>query len=209
MSTRTPHILIVEDDPEISRMLTRLLEANEMRATAVTDGRGLFRALTDGRIDLVLLDVMLPGENGFTLCGRIRAERDTPVVMLTAKAEDVDRIVGLELGADDYVTKPFNPHDLLSLFGIEEGEETSETTSASARAETTAADRLEELLAAIDTNEDGEISSDEQKNFLDALKEAEEERSSAKQAQLGYGATVQMGAEIADPWSHMSAAGWA
>jgi two-component system OmpR family response regulator len=80
----------------------------------VADGRGMWAALEGGRFDLVILDVMLPGEDGFVLCRSLRARGDMPVIMLTAKGEDMDRIVGLELGADDYLAKPFNPRELLA-----------------------------------------------------------------------------------------------
>jgi two-component system OmpR family response regulator len=112
--SRTPHILLVEDDPEIARMLVRFLGQNEMRVTAVTNGRAMFRAFDDGQIDLVLLDLMLPGEGGLALCARLRADSRVPVVIVTAKGDEVDRIVGLEIGADDYVAKPFNPRELLA-----------------------------------------------------------------------------------------------
>ena len=82
--------------------------------SAVADGRGLWNALGIGQVDLVILDVMLPGEDGFVLCRNLRARGTWPVIMLTAKGEDTDRIIGLELGADDYLSKPFNPRELLA-----------------------------------------------------------------------------------------------
>jgi two-component system OmpR family response regulator len=114
VSNAPDHILIVDDDREIRGLLGDYLEKNGLRTTAVADGRGMWAALEGGRFDLVILDVMLPGEDGFVLCRSLRARGDMPVIMLTAKGEDMDRIVGLELGADDYLAKPFNPRELLA-----------------------------------------------------------------------------------------------
>lgn len=111
---RSEHILIVDDDAEIRTLLREYLERNGMRAQAVADGRGMRAALQNGRFDLVILDLMLPGEDGLTLCRDLRAQSNLPVIMLTARGEDTDRIVGLEMGADDYVPKPFNPRELLA-----------------------------------------------------------------------------------------------
>jgi two-component system OmpR family response regulator len=108
------HILIVDDDREIRTLLGDYLQKNGYRTTAVADGKAMWNAMTAGRFDLVILDVMLPGEDGFVLCRNLRARGDLPVIMLTAKGEDTDRIVGLELGADDYLPKPFNPRELLA-----------------------------------------------------------------------------------------------
>ncbi|MDX1540728.1 MAG: response regulator [Geminicoccaceae bacterium] len=110
----TPHILIVDDDPEIRDLLRRYLEKHDLRATTVGDGPAMRRALDGGRFDLVVLDLMLPREDGLSLCRQLRANTDLPVIMLTAMGEEVDRIVGLEMGADDYVAKPFNPRELLA-----------------------------------------------------------------------------------------------
>jgi two-component system, OmpR family, response regulator len=112
--SQTPHILVVEDDGEISKLVSRFLRANDLRVSTARDGREMDRTLAHGRIDLVVLDVMLPGENGLSICQRLRAASNVPVIMLTAKAEDIDRIIGLEIGADDYLTKPFNPRELLA-----------------------------------------------------------------------------------------------
>src|SRR5882757_3264411 len=111
---QAPHILVVEDDREIRTLVSRFLQANDLRVTTVGDGREMDRLLRDNRIDLVVLDVMLPGEDGLEICRRVRSSSSLPVIMLTAKSEDVDRIVGLEIGADDYMTKPFNPRELLA-----------------------------------------------------------------------------------------------
>jgi two-component system OmpR family response regulator len=112
--TAAPHILLVEDDREISGLVSRFLRGNEIRVTAARDGREMDRALKDNAIDLIVLDLMLPGEDGLAICRRIRSASTMPVIMLTAKGEEIDRIVGLEIGADDYLTKPFSSRDLLA-----------------------------------------------------------------------------------------------
>lgn len=109
-----PHILVVEDDKEIRALVTRLLRANDMRASAAANGKEMDEILQNGRFDLVVLDIMLPGEDGFSICKRLRKSSNLPVIMLTAKGEEIDRIVGLEMGADDYLPKPFNPRELLA-----------------------------------------------------------------------------------------------
>jgi len=109
------HILIVDDDAEIRSLLGQYLVKNGLRVTAVPDGRGMWQALDAGRIDLIVLDLMLPGDDGLTLCRNLRAKSSgVPVIMLTARGEETDRIVGLEMGADDYLAKPFNPRELLA-----------------------------------------------------------------------------------------------
>ena len=110
----SPHILIVEDDREISALIARYLRGNECRVTLAGDGREMDRALADARVDLIVLDLMLPGEDGLSLCRRLRANSAIPILMLTAKSEEIDRIIGLEIGADDYLAKPFNPRELLA-----------------------------------------------------------------------------------------------
>src|SRR6201990_3664465 len=105
--------LLVDDDRDLARLLTDYLGSHEVVLTHVEDGPRGLAALSAERIDVVLLDVMLPGIDGFEVCRRIRASHDVPVVMLTARGDDADRIVGLEIGADDYVPKPFNPRELL------------------------------------------------------------------------------------------------
>ncbi|TXM91804.1 response regulator [Methylobacterium sp. WL122] len=109
-----PHILIVEDDREIANLVARYLRGNACRVTLAGDGAEMDRALVDGRVDLIVLDLMLPGEDGLSLCRRLRENSAIPILMLTAKAEEIDRIVGLEIGADDYLAKPFNPRELLA-----------------------------------------------------------------------------------------------
>lgn len=108
------HILIVEDDAEIARGTGRLLTQSGYRVTIAGDGRALSRILKDSRIDLLLLDLMLPGEDGLSICRRVRATHNLPIIILTAMGEEMDRIVGLELGADDYVAKPFSTRELLA-----------------------------------------------------------------------------------------------
>lgn len=111
MST-VPHILIIDDDREIRELLGRFLETQGFRTTAVRDGMEARRIWQRGHFSLVVLDLMLPGETGLDIAGWLRREGDVPIIMLTAMSEETDRIVGLELGADDYVTKPFNPREL-------------------------------------------------------------------------------------------------
>lgn len=108
------NILLVDDDSELCELLTEYMEPEGFDVKAVLDGEdGLQHALT-GSYDLVVLDVMLPGLNGFELLRRLRKQSNVPVLMLTARGEDVDRIVGLEMGADDYLAKPFNPRELVA-----------------------------------------------------------------------------------------------
>ncbi len=114
MNERTPHILIVDDDREIRDLVVRFLRGHGMRVDSAADGRAMRRVLETGRFDLVILDVMMPGDDGLTLCRELRARGDQPVIMLTALGEETDRIVGLEMGADDYLPKPFNPRELLA-----------------------------------------------------------------------------------------------
>ena len=110
----TEHLLIVDDDAEIRSLLRDYLERNGYRVTTVADGRSMRAALERGRFDLVILDLMLPGEDGLTLCRDLRTRSNLPVIMLTARGDETDRIVGLEMGADDYLPKPFNPRELLA-----------------------------------------------------------------------------------------------
>jgi len=108
----TPHILIVEDDKDIGLLVAKYLKANEMRVSVAENGRAMDRILQDTRISLIVLDRMLPGEDGLSICRRLRASSDIPIIILTAQADEVERIVGLEMGADDYLGKPFNPREL-------------------------------------------------------------------------------------------------
>jgi DNA-binding response OmpR family regulator len=107
-----PHVLVVEDDPTVSEVVVRYLEREGLTVDAVTDGSDALARAEQRWPDLVVLDLMLPGIDGIEVCRRLRACAPVPVVMLTARGEEEERIVGLELGADDYVTKPFSPREL-------------------------------------------------------------------------------------------------
>ena len=109
-----PHILVVDDHAQIRESVTRYLAKNGMRATAAKDAADMDAKLAAGHFDLVVLDVMMPGEDGLSACRRLAAEGAVPVIMLTALGEEPDRIAGLEIGADDYLAKPFNPRELLA-----------------------------------------------------------------------------------------------
>lgn len=111
---RTAHILVVDDDREIRNLLSKFLTKNGLRVSLAADGREMRRVLAEAKIDLIVLDIMLPGESGLALCGQLRATSSTPILMLTAVGEETDRIIGLEMGADDYMPKPFNPRELLA-----------------------------------------------------------------------------------------------
>jgi two-component system OmpR family response regulator len=108
------HILIVDDHREIRELVSRALVKEGFRVTSAADGRAMQKILADSRIDLILLDLMLPGDDGLTLCRKLRAESDIPIIMLTAKGEEVDRVIGLEMGADDYLPKPFGSRELVA-----------------------------------------------------------------------------------------------
>ena len=110
----TPHVLAVDDDPDIRTVLRDYLAKNDIRVTAVASGREMFEAFESEAIDLVLLDVRMPGENGMVLARELRERASVPVMLLTGNAEEADRVMGLELAADDYVTKPFSPRELLA-----------------------------------------------------------------------------------------------
>ena len=110
----TDHLLIVDDDPGLRELLADYLGRNGFRVSGVADGRGLWAALEREPVDLVILDLMLPGDDGLVLCRTLRARSPIPIIMLTARGDDTDRIVGLEMGADDYLPKPFNPRELLA-----------------------------------------------------------------------------------------------
>ena len=108
------HILIVDDDAEIRSLLSEYLSRNGYRVSAVADGKAMWAAISPSKPDLIVLDVMLPGDDGLTLCRDLRARTSIPIIMLTARGEETDRIVGLEMGADDYLPKPFSPRELLA-----------------------------------------------------------------------------------------------
>lgn len=109
-----PHILIVDDHREIRELVSRALTKEGFRVSAAADGRAMRKIMAHSRIDLVLLDLMLPGEDGLSLCRTLRAELNVPIIMLTAKGEEVDRVIGLEMGADDYLPKPFGSRELIA-----------------------------------------------------------------------------------------------
>ncbi|MCT4654686.1 MAG: response regulator [Cohaesibacter sp.] len=111
---QSPHILVVDDHHEIRDLLSKYLSRNGFRISEADGGTKMRHVLKTAAIDLIVLDVMMPGEDGLTLCRHIRETENIPVILLTALGEETDRIVGLEIGADDYVTKPFNPRELLA-----------------------------------------------------------------------------------------------
>jgi len=110
----TPQILIVDDNREIRELLARYLEKNGMRTRTAPDAKSARQAINDWAIDLMVLDIMMPGEDGLSLCRQLRSEGKLPIIFLTAMDEETDRIIGLEMGADDYIAKPFNPRELLA-----------------------------------------------------------------------------------------------
>ena len=109
-----PHILVVEDARDIREPLARYLREHGYRTTTVPDALQARKALRNSGIDLAVLDIMMPGEDGLSLCRFIRETSQIPVILLTARGEEVDRIVGLEMGADDYIAKPFSPRELIA-----------------------------------------------------------------------------------------------
>jgi two-component system OmpR family response regulator len=110
------HVLVVDDDREIREMVAQYLQKNGLRTTVVADGREMRTVLDTTPVDLIVLDIMMPGDDGLVLCRNLRASkhRAIPVLMLTARDDETDRIIGLEMGADDYVIKPFSPRELLA-----------------------------------------------------------------------------------------------
>jgi two-component system OmpR family response regulator len=114
MAESVPHVLIVEDDQEVRSLIARYLREHSFSVGMVSNGREMDRYLAKNRVDLIVLDLMLPGEDGLSLCRRLRVNSAVPVVILTAKGEEFDRILGLEMGADDYLPKPFSPRELLA-----------------------------------------------------------------------------------------------
>ncbi len=112
MPTPTTHILVVDDDRDIRTLLAEYLDGNGFRTFTASSGNEMRKVLDETRIDLIALDLTLPGEDGLTLCRNLRAQSSLPVIMLTARGEPLDRILGLEMGADDYLAKPFEPREL-------------------------------------------------------------------------------------------------
>jgi len=108
------NILIVDDDRDIRTLLQDYLESNGYRTQGAADGAAMWKVLDESKPDLIVLDLNLPGEDGLTLCRKLRAHSNLPVIMLTARSEPLDRILGLEMGADDYLPKPFEPRELLA-----------------------------------------------------------------------------------------------
>ena len=117
MSEPAPHILVVDDDREIRDPLAKYLASNGYHALAADSAATARRQLKSHAFDLIVLDIMMPGEDGLSFCRSLRETSQVPVLFLTARSGDVDRIVGIELGADDYVVKPFNPRELLARIG--------------------------------------------------------------------------------------------
>src|SRR4030095_9755055 len=109
-----PHILAVDDDPSVRRMILDYLGDNDLGVIALASGREIAAAMTRETVDLVVLDLRMPGEDGMEIARKLREQSDIPIIMLTARKEEADRVMGLELGADDYLTKPFSPRELLA-----------------------------------------------------------------------------------------------
>ena len=114
MSPTPKHLLVVDDDREIRRLIEEYLTQAGYRVSSAADGKAMRRLMEQHRFDLVVLDLMLPGEDGLSLCRDLRSRSNIPVLMLTARGSEIDRILGLEMGADDYLAKPFNPRELLA-----------------------------------------------------------------------------------------------
>ncbi|HXN81986.1 MAG TPA: response regulator transcription factor [Myxococcales bacterium] len=114
LTRRVTRALLIEDDRKLSSLLVEFLGQNGIEAVAAEDANAALSALGAGRFDILLVDLMLPGMDGLTLTRRIRERWNTPLIMVTARGDDADKIVGLELGADDYLAKPFNPRELLA-----------------------------------------------------------------------------------------------
>ncbi len=118
MDNPADHILVVDDDPEIRLLLRQYLEKNGYQVTAVGEGGGMWMTLERSRVDLIVLDLMLPGVDGLELCRNLRARSKVPVIMLTARGDEMDRVLGLEMGADDYLAKPFSARELLARIKV-------------------------------------------------------------------------------------------
>ncbi len=118
MNPSDAHILVVDDDPEIRQLLGTYLQKNGYRASTVGDGHGMWQTLEASQVDLIVLDLMLPGVDGLELCRTLRARSKIPVIMLTARGDEMDRVLGLEMGADDYLPKPFSARELLARIKV-------------------------------------------------------------------------------------------
>jgi two-component system OmpR family response regulator len=110
----TVHVLAVDDDPSMRQMIADYLGDNEIRVTALAAGREIADVMSRETVDLLILDLKLPGEDGMQIARKLRSECDLPIIMLTGRKDEADRVMGLELGADDYLTKPFSPRELLA-----------------------------------------------------------------------------------------------
>lgn len=130
MENRSEHLLIVDDDRALRERLSRYLVEQGFRVTAVADGPAMDNFLAKQIPDAVILDLMLPGEDGLSLARRLRAVSNLPIIMLSARGEDIDRIIGLEIGADDYLSKPFNPRELLARIRVLLRRQTTYTSKA-------------------------------------------------------------------------------
>ena len=113
-TTENQHLLVVDDDPGIRDLLSLYLAEQGFTVSAVPDGKAMDAWLADNTADLVILDLMLPGEDGLSLARRLRSDHNFPIIMVSARGEEIDRIIGLEVGADDYLPKPFSPRELLA-----------------------------------------------------------------------------------------------
>ncbi|WP_295540248.1 response regulator [uncultured Thiohalocapsa sp.] len=147
-------VLVVDDDASLRELLTDYLRQEGFDVCGVEDGVAMFDWLETHQADLLILDLMLPGEDGLTLARRLRTKDDTPIIMLSARGEDIDRIVGLEVGADDYLAKPFNPRELLARIRAVLRRRTPAAETAAAEATSFGPYRLD--LAARQLTRDGE-----------------------------------------------------
>lgn len=118
MNTNQDHILVVDDDLEIRELVKTYLEKNGYSVTTAHDGNQMWKMLEHSHIDLIVLDIMLPGTDGLELCRNIRSQSKTPIIMLTARGDEMDRVIGLEMGADDYLAKPFSARELLARIKV-------------------------------------------------------------------------------------------
>jgi two-component system OmpR family response regulator len=140
--TGEPHILIVDDDAEICDLVRQYIEPHGFRVTAVADGAAMRPALNSDPADLIVLDLMLPGEDGLALCRQLRLSNRTPIIFLTALGSEADRVVGLEMGADDYLSKPFSARELLARIRAVLRRAAPEEADSSQNRETSANGRL-------------------------------------------------------------------
>src|SRR2546426_2489232 len=138
MSVQAAYVLAVDDDPSVRQMIVDYLGDNEMRVTAVASGQEIAAVMARETIDLLVLDLRLPGEDGMQIARRLREESGMPIIMLTGRKDEADRVMGLELGADDYLTKPFSPRELLARI---------RALLRRARAQETVADGLQKIRA--------------------------------------------------------------